>query len=173
MNSHDHVRCSVQRGLSIIILSPQWCSPSGVVEALPLSREAWVQFPAGELGSHQISPNSVRARNLMRSQLRWGLPLVPDPSQSWRFREVYARKSRGLVGLHAQDGQRQTLKQNQGPRATLSNSIQLLSLASTFIPKDLMSIDISLQRQNDRRRVLSDEDDRMNTLRAVDSPPGS
>jgi len=70
-------------------------SPSGVVGALPLSREARVQFPAGELGSHQISPDGVRAGNLMRPRIGWGLPLVPDPIQSWRFREVYARKPRG------------------------------------------------------------------------------
>jgi len=31
----------------------------------------------------------------MRPRIGWGLPLVPDPIQSWRFREVYARKSRG------------------------------------------------------------------------------
>jgi len=70
-------------------------SPSGVVGALPLSREARVQFPAGELGSHQISPDGARAGNLMRPRIGWGLPLVPDPVQSWRFREVCARKPRG------------------------------------------------------------------------------
>jgi len=65
------------------------------VGALPLSREARVQFPAGELGSHKISPDGARAGNLMRPRIGWGLPLVPDPIQSWRFREVCARKPRG------------------------------------------------------------------------------
>jgi len=69
--------------------------PSGVVGALPLSREARVQFPARELGSHQISPDGARAGNLMRPRIGWGLQSVPDPIQSWRFREVYAGKSRG------------------------------------------------------------------------------
>jgi len=70
-------------------------SPCGVVGALPLSQEARVQFPAGELGSHQISPDGARAGNLMQSQIGWGLPLVPDPIQSWRFREVYAGNRAG------------------------------------------------------------------------------
>jgi len=78
-----------------LLLLTNRTGPSGVVGALPLSREARVQFPAGELGSHQISPDGARAGNLVRPQIGWGLPLVPDSIQSWRFREVCARKSRG------------------------------------------------------------------------------
>jgi len=48
--------------------------PSGV-EAVPLLREAQIQFMAGELGSHQISPDCARSGKSDVTPVRVGTPI--------------------------------------------------------------------------------------------------